>query len=80
MKKVLLLFIDLMSERGIQEYDRYLCDALAAGFPDMHFTGLSIKNVPDPSMGSRWPGMNIMCYGRVRPPLAARLIFAPVLL
>lgn len=39
-KKTLLLFADLFTIGGIQQYNRQLCDALEEGFPNHEFAGL----------------------------------------
>ncbi|OGW75530.1 MAG: hypothetical protein A2Z72_05850, partial [Omnitrophica bacterium RBG_13_46_9] len=53
MKKVLLLFTDVFTARGIQEYGRRLSDALETGFPEIGFIKMSLCGMPKTCSRSR---------------------------
>lgn len=62
MANILLLFIDIVEERGIQNYNRHLLDALEAGFPGLGFTAVFLRG-QETGCGKRWRNVEMKFCG-----------------
>jgi len=74
-KKALLLFADLLTIGGIQQYNRHLCDALEREFPDYEFTGLSLYDSTKFKKAKDWRNIKMVYCGPINRRFVRKIIF-----
>lgn len=74
-KKALLLFADLFTTGGIQQYNRHLCYALGKEFPDSKFTGLSLYDSRKDRKAKNWHNIKMVYCGPISWKFARKMIF-----
>lgn len=74
-KKTLLLFPDLFTIGGIQQYNRHLCDALASEFSFIEFTGISLYDLRSNEAGHKRPNIKISVSAKIKLKLIQKIFF-----
>lgn len=74
-KKSLLLFADLFTTGGIQQYNRHLCDTLEKEFPGYDFTGLSLYDSRGNKRAKNWRNIRMIYCGPTNWRFARKIIF-----
>lgn len=74
-KRTLLLFADLFTIGGIQQYNRQLCDALEKEFPEYEFTGLSLYDSGKNKRVKNWHNIRMVYCGPINWKLARKIVF-----
>jgi glycosyltransferase involved in cell wall biosynthesis len=74
-KKALLLFADLFTTGGIQQYNRHLCDALEKEFPGYEFLGLTFYDSRRNERAKDWRNIKMAYCGPVNWKSIRKIVF-----
>jgi glycosyltransferase involved in cell wall biosynthesis len=74
-RRAIILFADLFTIGGIQQYNRHLCDALEKEFPGHEFTGLSLYDSKKNKGIKNWRNIRMIYCGPVNWRFARKIIF-----